>query len=523
MEELTASEYLSLLNSMSTFAAVLDREGKPRFINRISLLKSLGYREDEVMGTPPIWESIWECMHFKHVASEVKEAFERALRGDSVQIEVNAMKPSGRTFPMILNISPLRSESSGDIKGVVVEGKSVEKEHYYQCLMEETLENIHECILLTDKEGRIVYTNKEVPQKIRMSEEQLKGLSLEDIPCYSYSDDVRNKVADLVKKALSGEHVTAILRARPPEEGSEERTVKIHAAPVEIGGEISGAIIEAEDITDFEQMTEELKRTHRYYKQILDSLQNIIIILTDADSGILYINNYAEKIFGISSEELKGKKFEDAKFFRDAEKAREHAQASVEKALRGEIVRGVEFHMHAKDGKVIHLLGYTLPFVDNGSARGALFAAYDITEKKQMENRLRELVDRLRAAQEELMTPVVQIWDKILALPVIGVIDSYRAQKITETLLDRIVKTKSEFVIIDISGVASVDTEVANHIIKTVKAASLLGCTCIITGIRPEIAQTMTHIGIYFHEIHTERDMQEGLKKCLEMLGYEIR
>ena len=118
------------------------------------------------------------------------------------------------------------------------------------------------------------------------------------------------------------------------------------------------------------------------------------------------------------------------------------------------------------------------------------------------------------------MTPVVQVWENILALPIIGIVDSYRAQKTMETLLDKIVETQSEMVIIDITGVASMDTEVANHLVKTVKAASLLGCTCIITGIRPEVAQTMIHLGINFHEFVTKRDMQEGLKYCLETVSY---
>ena len=100
-------------------------------------------------------------------------------------------------------------------------------------------------------------------------------------------------------------------------------------------------------------------------------------------------------------------------------------------------------------------------------------------------------LERLKASQEELMTPVVQVWENILALPIIGIVDSYRAQKTMETLLDKIVESQSEMVIIDITGVASMDTEVANHLVKTVKAASLLGCTCVITGIRPEVAQTM--------------------------------
>ena len=132
-------------------------------------------------------------------------------------------------------------------------------------------------------------------------------------------------------------------------------------------------------------------------------------------------------------------------------------------------------------------------------------------------------VEKLKASQEELSTPVTQIWEGILALPLIGVVDSYRAQRVMETLLNKIVETQSELVIIDVTGVASIDTEVASHIMKTVQAANLLGARCVLTGIRPEVAQTMIHLGLDFERFATKRDMQEGLKFGLEQMGYEIR
>ena len=103
-----------------------------------------------------------------------------------------------------------------------------------------------------------------------------------------------------------------------------------------------------------------------------------------------------------------------------------------------------------------------------------------------------------RQSQEllELSTPVVELWDKILALPLIGTLDSERTQTMMANLLDHIVKLRAQIAIIDITGVSTVDTQVAQHLIKTVSAARLMGADCIISGIRPQIAQTIVHLGL---------------------------
>ena len=146
----------------------------------------------------------------------------------------------------------------------------------------------------------------------------------------------------------------------------------------------------------------------------------------------------------------------------------------------------------------------------------------DITERKKLEKRLEDTVKKLKASQEELSTPVVQIWDKTLALPLIGVVDSLRAQKIMETLLNRIVETQSEMVILDITGVSSIDTQVVNHLIKTIQAAKLLGAECVITGIKPKVAQTMIQLGLDMESFPTRRSLRDGLMYALEKLGYRV-
>ncbi|MCL0079805.1 response regulator [Dehalococcoidia bacterium] len=147
-----------------------------------------------------------------------------------------------------------------------------------------------------------------------------------------------------------------------------------------------------------------------------------------------------------------------------------------------------------------------------------LIVIEDITERKDLEEQLKDTVEKLKASQEELSTPVVQIWDRVLALPLIGVVDSLRAQKIVETLLNKIVETQSEMVILDITGVSSIDTQVVNHLIKTVQAARLLGAECVITGIKPKVAQTMIQLGLDMESFPTRRSLRDGLMYALEKI-----
>ena len=133
-----------------------------------------------------------------------------------------------------------------------------------------------------------------------------------------------------------------------------------------------------------------------------------------------------------------------------------------------------------------------------------------------------EIIHQQRANMMELSTPVIKVWDRILTLPIIGTLDSRRAQVMMEALLQRIVETGSTIAILDITGVRAMDTLVANHLIKTVTAARLMGARCILTGVSPAIAQTMVQLGIDLSQITTRAQMADGIKLALEMTGRAV-
>ncbi len=122
----------------------------------------------------------------------------------------------------------------------------------------------------------------------------------------------------------------------------------------------------------------------------------------------------------------------------------------------------------------------------------------------------------------ELSTPVVKLWDGIVALPLVGTLDSARTQVVMEALLQALVDTGSEHAIIDITGVAAVDTQVAQHLLKTVQAARLLGAECIISGIRPQIAQTVVALGIELGDIQTKANLADAMLLALRRSGVDV-
>ena len=125
-------------------------------------------------------------------------------------------------------------------------------------------------------------------------------------------------------------------------------------------------------------------------------------------------------------------------------------------------------------------------------------------------------------AMLELSTPVVRLWDRIIAVPLVGTLDSARTQLVMEKLLDTLVSTGADHAVIDITGVPTVDTEVAQHLLKTVTAARLLGAECTISGIRPQVAQTIVSLGIEFGDIATKASLADALALALRQAGMKI-
>ncbi|GAV22248.1 STAS domain-containing protein [Carboxydothermus pertinax] len=177
------------------------------------------------------------------------------------------------------------------------------------------------------------------------------------------------------------------------------------------------------------------------------------------------------------------------------------------------IKKAVDELILKQQGEVVNLL------LENEKYFHELYAVFNNKFVKVQ----KEIIKNQMHSIQELSTPVVEIWDKILALPIIGTLDSYRVRTMMEQLLEKIQEVKAKIVIIDITGVAVVDTETANYLIKTAKAAGLMGCEVIITGIRPQIAQTIVQLGIFFDHFITKDTLKAGLEVAFKKLNLEVK
>lgn len=162
------------------------------------------------------------------------------------------------------------------------------------------------------------------------------------------------------------------------------------------------------------------------------------------------------------------------------------------------------------------LLNKILDAYEPAANRIAITVAVGFVQER--ERTIREQQEAIR----ELSTPVLQVRDRLLILPIIGVIDPQRARQLTEQLLRGIRANRAKVVVIDITGVAAMDSNVANHLVLTVEASRLLGATVIVTGLSPEIAQTLVNIGVELSKMTTVGDLQGGIEEAERLLGYKV-
>jgi rsbT co-antagonist protein RsbR len=145
----------------------------------------------------------------------------------------------------------------------------------------------------------------------------------------------------------------------------------------------------------------------------------------------------------------------------------------------------------------------------------------DYSLSRELERKL-EVIERQAAALSELSTPIMEVWEDVLVLPIVGIIDTRRSIDIMEKLLDTIVAKQARCVIIDVTGVEVVDTKTADYLVKIVRAAALLGSRCVLTGLSPAVAQTLAEIGTDLQGVLTLRSLKEGLEDCLRFLGSPV-
>lgn len=141
---------------------------------------------------------------------------------------------------------------------------------------------------------------------------------------------------------------------------------------------------------------------------------------------------------------------------------------------------------------------------------------------RRVEEELRQRVEAQQDAIHSMSTPIIQVWDDILTMPVVGLVDSMRAADMKNSLLETVARTGAKFAIVDLTGVDTVDTATADHLLKVMRAVGLLGARCVLTGIQPSVAQIIVALGLDMHGVITLRSLREGLKYCMRAMGLRV-
>ena len=248
-------------------------------------------------------------------------------------------------------------------------------------------------------------------------------------------------------------------------------------------------------------------------EQILEQIPTPVMAV-NTDLEIIYMNAAGRNFLGKSWEAIRG--YHCYELF--GSKHCQTPECRMRQAIENKESRSGRNEIPMED-RTVYIEYYAVPLKDNKkNIIGGLEFILDITEKVRDEKRLEEQSRTIR----EISTPAIELWDRVLILPVLGVIDSMRAQQMTDTMLNKIKETSSRVIILDIQGVAAVDTAVANHLIKITKATRLMGCQCIISGISPAVANAIVQLGIDMGDVKTNSTLREALVDSFTMLNLEV-
>ncbi len=249
------------------------------------------------------------------------------------------------------------------------------------------------------------------------------------------------------------------------------------------------------------------------WRSLVDNAPSIIMIV-DQTGTIEYIN---QAMPGLDTTEVIG-----LNHFNSIDPAYlDIARESIKKVFEDGKPRYYEVKAVGIDGQPVWYSNTAGPIRKDGKIVSVSLFSNDITDRKQAEEDLLTAKDEMIQAQSkailELSTPVIQVWDQILILPLIGSIDTRRAQQLVEDLLGMIVNTQASVAIIDVTGVAVVDTSVANHLISTIEAAKMLGTDVILTGVSPHNAQILVKLGVNLGSLTTKGSLQSGLRLAFQL------
>lgn len=373
-----------------------------------------------------------------------------------------------------------------------------------QELLRAVLEMIPGAVYIKDVQGKFLHVNHQCAASLNLTPEQMVGayqmalFTPEEHATWQQREEEMLAVGQLVERE------EVFPRADGP------RTILVRRFPLyDAQGELqaTGGIVT--DITERRRMEEDL----RLFYLLAENVPDAIGIATIHDARIFYANPAHRTLFGFGDESV------GLPFLEIYAEDPEYMQAVVQECLAKGFWRG-ELRQRRRDGSVF--VGHTTGFMiydAEGQPVSIVGIMRDLTEQQRAEAERTALQEQMIAAQQsairELSTPLLPLANQVIVLPLVGSIDSARAQAIMETLLEGVARHQAAIAIIDITGVRIVDSQVAQALVSTAQAVKLLGAQVVITGVQPAIAQTLVHLGADLRGIVTRSTLQSGIDYAL--------
>jgi rsbT co-antagonist protein RsbR len=324
----------------------------------------------------------------------------------------------------------------------------------------------------------------------------------------------------------------------------EIRWIEVHVA---MEREDSGSFVmygQVFDISERKRLEQALKdseETRRkaevLHRTVLDSLPVGVMLANQAREMVIYNPAQQRMVGGVAQYDDGNLTGAYGIFMADGVTPLPMEKSGLVRALHGEeseeeiVVRNPRLDRPGRQ----HVI-WTPMRDDDGKVYGSLGLTQDITLQRELELKLRqrneelaaseaaktELIDKLRYSIEELSNPILEVWDDVLVMPIIGVVDSRRTADMVQRLLAEVARSQASYVIVDLTGVEIVDTRTADHLMKLVRKVEVVGAHCVLTGIRPAVAETLVDIGVDFGRITTLRNLKHGLREAIRIARRDL-
>jgi rsbT co-antagonist protein RsbR len=442
---------------------------------------------------------------------ELAEAFQAddqaVMESDTARIGYEEPLVRADGLQSWVRTSKIPLHRDGDVVAVmgmyedITQHKQQEKELY---IFRFALDNIAHGVQLLNRDGYHIYVNQAMCDQLGYSENELLQIKLDQIDVDLNLEQWKRELWPMLK-----EQGTVTFEAR-------HRRKDGSILPVEVTGSYL-AFQDQELLFAFARNISERKQAEaqlRRFSDILHTTPEALATVTIPDGYIEYVNPAYSRLLGYTLEELQG-----AQVHNIFAETPELVQEAFEHCIKHGSWRG-ELRSRAKDGEAIPtLISSHVLYGPDGRPEVVSGFLRDLREQKQQEAERaalqQQIIDAQRNALRELSTPLIPISHDVVIMPLIGTIDSGRAQQVMETLLEGVAQYQAELAILDITGVSVVDTQVAQALVSAAQAVRLLGARVMLTGIQPKIAQTLVHLGVDLGTIITRGSLQAGVAAAL--------